>query len=108
MPMPSALAASANLTGNAFFSRQIAEAAEVLASGATLSQALSSTNVFSQQFLSMVHTVEATGNLSATLTETAESYESEAEIRIHQSVNFLLLRNIDSKRKDDLRRPMRT
>ena len=83
--IPTALAVSARVSGNAYLGSLIGRAVNSINAGESLTGALAQSGVFPPMLISMVSTGEQTGNLDAMLDKVADFYEGEAQVRLHKS-----------------------
>ena len=89
VPMMSALDIVKNISGNTIISKIIADAAQEVGRGKTLTDSLSSSQIFPPLAIQMVQVGEKSGDLEAMLYKVAEVFDNEVETNIMRMTALL-------------------
>jgi type IV pilus assembly protein PilC len=89
LPLPEILSQAIHSTQNRAMSKALSETQQELIRGEGLSKPMSKRDVFLPLMVQMVGVGEETGNLDATLTTVAQSYEIEAEDRMSSLIGLI-------------------
>lgn len=85
VPLGDALRLAGEASGSAVISLKAQEAAPRIEAGASISETLAQTQVFSPMLIDMLRTGEQTGELDAMMTSVAQTCEAESKVRAKQS-----------------------
>lgn len=89
MPIIDSIRTSANVLGNLYISSKIEGVIDDIKKGVSLSQALTSADLFPTMFTSMVYIGEESGTLDSILERTADFYDEDASAAISKMVALM-------------------
>jgi type IV pilus assembly protein PilC len=89
LPLPDIMLLSAQNTGNMVFAESLTKVQEELVRGEGLSRPMRKRRLFLPLMVQMVAVGEETGNLDATLSTVAETYEVEADDRTSSAIGLI-------------------